>query len=56
MVQPVLLEALQLYVDKGDVNEKQLAQLSIDLLNIAGDHPDVVIYVNQFAARMMNDD
>lgn len=56
MVEPILLEALQLYVDKGDENERQLAQLSIDLIHLAGDHPDVEKYINMKAARALDDD
>jgi hypothetical protein len=55
MVQPVLIQALQMYVAKGTENERQLAQLSIDLVQLAGDHPLIEQYINQKAAKALDD-
>ena len=50
MVEEILLDALDIYIDKGHENEKQLAQLAKDLIVLTGDQALVVQYINEKAA------
>lgn len=54
IVEPPLRDALELYLTKGHENERQLSQLVVDLLDLVGDQPDVITYLNLKAAKALN--
>lgn len=37
---------LQRFIDQGTANEKDLARFTLDLLNAAPDHPEIIRVVN----------
>jgi hypothetical protein len=55
MVEPLLIEALCLYILRGTTQERQLANLAKDLIGIAGDDPRVIEYLNKSAAGVLDD-
>ena len=55
MCEPGLREALAEYINNGHENEKQLSQLVLDLLDLCGDQPVVVQYINIKAAEAMEE-
>ncbi len=54
MVEEALVGSVQIYIDRGTPNERQLARLAKDLIDLAGDDPRVVEYINIKAAKIMN--
>jgi hypothetical protein len=56
MVEEPLVESLMLYIESGNRNERQLANLAKDLIDLAGDDPRVVKYLNMKAGAVMEDE
>lgn len=56
MVEEPLVKSLGMYVELGSENERQLAQLAIDLIQIAGDQPGVISYINRMAAQAIDEE
>ena len=56
MVEEALTESLGLYIKNGSRNERQLAQLAKDLIDLAGDDPRIVQYLNMKAGAVMEDE
>jgi len=57
MVESALTESLDIYINESrHINERQLAQLAKDLIDIAGDDPRVVSYINLKAAQAIGEE
>lgn len=55
IVEEALTESLGLYIRKGTRNERQLANLAKDLIDLAGDDPRIIRYLNLKAGAIMED-
>ena len=58
MVEGPLIEALDEYLTdpRAHINERQLAQLAKDLIQLAGDQPIVIEYLNRKASETLEED
>ena len=54
MVEDSLIEALDIYIEQGHENERQLAQLAKDLIHLTGDQDIVKRYINMKAAKALD--
>jgi len=55
MAEPMLVMALRKYIAKGHTNERQLAQLCVSLLELAGDQPNVKAFIDSEAVRVLDE-
>jgi len=56
MAENILIEALDQYIEDGHQNERQLANLAKDLIQLAGDDPRVIAYLNMKTGSVMNEE
>ena len=56
MAEPMLIAALNDIIDKATEGERQLALMCKDLIQLTGDQEKVIIYINQEAARVLNEE
>lgn len=53
MTEQTYLTALGVFIDQGTRSEKQLAELSRDLIRLTADQPQVIDFLNRRAGRLM---
>ena len=53
IVEDSLIAALDIYINEGHENEKQLARLAKDLIQLTGDQDIVIEYLNMKASKAL---
>jgi hypothetical protein len=56
MAEPMLVGALEMVILAGTDNERQLAQMCKDLIQLAGNQETVRNYINQEAIRVLDEE